>query len=158
MLNKHLDNKLFLSVVKNTPLISIDLIIMQHGKVLLGKRNNRPAQGYWFVPGGRILKDETIDTAMVRILEKELSLGKLLIESKALVEFRGVYQHFYSDCFAGNVEVSTHYIVLGYCVNIIEDINLDHHDDQHGELKWWGVDTLLRSESVHQYTKDYFLI
>lgn len=47
----------FATVVRSTPLISIDLIVENaHGEFLLGKRLNRPAQGYWFVPGGRVQK------------------------------------------------------------------------------------------------------
>lgn len=43
----------FLSVVSRTPLISVDLILRSRAnKILLGRRNNRPAQGFWFVPGG----------------------------------------------------------------------------------------------------------
>jgi colanic acid biosynthesis protein WcaH len=47
----------FATVVRSTPLISIDLIVEnESGEFLLGKRTNRPAQGYWFVPGGRVQK------------------------------------------------------------------------------------------------------
>ncbi|HGU2589280.1 TPA: NUDIX domain-containing protein, partial [Escherichia coli] len=47
----------FATIVRSTPLISIDLIVEnEFGEILLGKRINRPAQGYWFVPGGRVLK------------------------------------------------------------------------------------------------------
>ncbi len=52
-----LNDSLFKTIVANTPLISIDLIIQNsQKKILLGKRINRPAQGYWFVPGGRVRK------------------------------------------------------------------------------------------------------
>ena len=52
----------FLDVIKATPLVAIDLIIKNSsGFVLLGKRFNRPARGFWFVPGGRIRKDETLE-------------------------------------------------------------------------------------------------
>jgi hypothetical protein len=41
----------FATVVRSTPLISIDLIVEnERGEFLLGKRTNRPAQGFWFVP------------------------------------------------------------------------------------------------------------
>jgi len=42
----------FRSVVKNTPLIAIDLIITDpSGAVLMGWRENEPAKETWFVPG-----------------------------------------------------------------------------------------------------------
>ena len=50
----------FATVVRSTPLVSLDFIVENsRGEFLLGKRTNRPAQGYWFVPGGRVQKDET---------------------------------------------------------------------------------------------------
>jgi colanic acid biosynthesis protein WcaH len=43
----------FKTVIASTPLISIDLIVRNNQQqILLGKRLNKPAQGYWFVPGG----------------------------------------------------------------------------------------------------------
>lgn len=44
------------------------------GQVLLGQRLNRPAQGYWFVPGGRIHKDETMTQAFARLTKEELGV------------------------------------------------------------------------------------
>lgn len=62
----------FATVVRSTPLISIDLIVENTpGEFLLGKRLNRPAQGYWFVPGGRVQKDEPLHVAFERLTETE---------------------------------------------------------------------------------------
>ena len=63
-----MDTQKVLNIIDATPLVSVDLIIENRLKqILLGKRVNRPAQGYWFVPGGRILKNETIKDAIKRI-------------------------------------------------------------------------------------------
>ncbi len=52
-----MDSTVFLKVIDAAPLVTIDLIIRNpKSDVLLGKRLNRPAQGFWFVPGGRIRK------------------------------------------------------------------------------------------------------
>ena len=70
-----IDDKQFLKIIESTPLVSIDLIIEnQRGDILLGKRTNRPAQNYWFVPGGRIRKNETIAEAIARISSTELGI------------------------------------------------------------------------------------
>ena len=62
------EDKHILEIIKATPLVSIDLIIRNPShKILLGKRINRPAKDYWFVPGGRIIKNETIAHALKRI-------------------------------------------------------------------------------------------
>ena len=141
----------FTTIVASTPLVSIDLIIRNSkGAVLLGLRNNRPAQGYWFVPGGRIKKDEPFGKAFARLTEGELGLSVQIEEAR----FLGPYQHFYTDNFSGD-GFSTHYVVLGYEMTL--DIDLDSlPDDQHRDYYWFTVEELLASEQVHQHTKDYF--
>ena len=102
----------FIDIVKATPLVSVDILLVRGGKdILLGLRNNRPAQGYWFVPGGRILKNEKIEQALVRIAEKELGIAALLNNEDLHPVFHGAYEHMYDDCFAGDIGVSTHYVV-----------------------------------------------
>ncbi len=55
----------FSTVIRSTPLVSIDLILTRpDGAVLVGRRQNEPAKAYWFVPGGRIRKDERLDAAI----------------------------------------------------------------------------------------------
>ena len=62
----------FHSVVRLAPLVSIDLIIRNaRGEVLLGLRNNEPAKGLFFVPGGIIRKQERLHEAFARILKRE---------------------------------------------------------------------------------------
>lgn len=150
-MTQRLDELTFKTVVASTPLISMDLIVRSRDdQVLLGLRTNRPAQGFWFVPGGRICKDETFEHAFVRLTEMEL--GKPLTLSKA--KFLGPYQHLYSDNFSGT-QFSTHYVVLGY--EIYGDIALDNLPaEQHQHYRWWAVEELLSSDLVHPNTKAYF--
>jgi len=48
------------TIVANVPLVSVDLIVEYDGGVLLGKRENEPAKGEWFVPGGTVLKSHLL--------------------------------------------------------------------------------------------------
>ncbi|ENT6808910.1 GDP-mannose mannosyl hydrolase [Vibrio vulnificus] len=148
---QRLDEETFKTVVASTPLVSMDLIIRNlHGQVLLGLRTNRPAQGFWFVPGGRIGKDETFEQAFLRLTQIELGRPVPLVEAT----FLGLYQHLYSDNFSGT-GFTTHYVVLGYQLTL----DLDLHslpEEQHQHYQWWGVQDLLNSEQVHRNTKAYF--
>lgn len=47
------------TVVEYTPLVSIDLVTMYQDKVLLGRRVNKPAFGYYFTIGGVVRKNES---------------------------------------------------------------------------------------------------
>lgn len=153
-----LDAKTFLTVVDATPLVAVDLVVVRGGcEVLLGLRNNRPAQGFWFVPGGRILKNETIQSALARVALKELGLSfSALPQPPRLL---GAFEHFYDDCFAGpadTVGVSTHYVVLGHRLDVPQDFELQAGDDQHSELRWWPLAEADASPEVHRFTRDYF--
>ncbi len=146
-----LDVSLFSSIVANTPLISIDLIVKNsRDKVLLGKRTNRPAKDSWFVPGGRVLKNETISDAFTRLVLDELGLNVSINEG----QFIGVYEHFYPDNFSGK-EFSTHYVVLGY--QLFTDFSLALlPKEQHDNYRWWDTEELLISDEVHLHSKWYF--
>jgi colanic acid biosynthesis protein WcaH len=101
----------FLALVKNAPLVSIDLIVENNnGEILVGRRKNSPAKDSWFVPGGRIRKDETLDVALARITREELGTETPRVKA----DFLGVFEHFYSDNFAGVSGVGTHYVVLAF--------------------------------------------
>ena len=142
----------FKTVVASTPLVSVDLVVRNsQNQVLLGLRTNRPAQGFWFVPGGRIRKDESFSSAFSRLAESELGVEMALDQAR----FLGPYQHFYSDNFSGE-NFTTHYVVLGYELSLEIDI-LSMPDEQHQGYRWLSVEELLASDQVHQYTKDYFL-
>lgn len=141
----------FKQVIKNTPLISLDLIVTNEDRqLLLGLRKNRPAQGYWFVPGGRILKDETIESAFERLTLNELGKTFFMQQGK----FKGVYQHFYADS-AMSEGISTHYVVLAYqlSVNLVE-LNLP--TEQHSCYQWLTADEALSEQKVHLHSKWYF--
>ena len=142
-----LDDQTFETVISSTPLISIDLLVKKDNKILLGKRINKPAQGYLFSIGGRVYKNETIDSAMMRIAKDELNFSLKLTPS-----FIGVFEHFYDDSIYQ--DVSTHYINLAYEIEIEETLNLPN--EQHNEYQWLAIDELLESKQVHKYVKDYF--
>jgi colanic acid biosynthesis protein WcaH len=140
----------FLHIVDATPLVSIDLIVRnERGEILLGRRANRPAQGMWFVPGGRIRKNELVNDALQRISQRELGLK--ITQAKLL----GVFDHIYPDNFLGAPGVNTHYVVLGMEATLPGNPVLKA-DDQHEELKWWTASQALAEASVHENTKAYF--
>lgn len=147
-----LEKNIFTTIIENTPLISIDLIVKnQYDEILLGERLNKPAKNNWFVPGGRIYKDESIEDAFNRISLDEIGLKFDIKNGK----FIGVYQHLYGDNVF-NDNFSTHYIVLGFELVIKEKLSLD--TIQHKSQKWFKIDELLNDTNVHNYVKDYFNI
>ncbi|MEM7246540.1 MAG: GDP-mannose mannosyl hydrolase [Acidobacteriota bacterium] len=139
----------FLDIVRLTPLISIDLVIRSGENTLLGLRSNRPARDTWFVPGGRIRKDESFADAFRRLTEVELG-REVAIDSAT---FLGHYEHFYEDN-VGGTDFSTHYVVLAYELEFSEDEDLPA--SQHRDWRWWSPEELLACDDVHENTKAYF--
>ena len=142
----------FDDVVRLTPLVAIDLIVRSpEGRILVGRRTNEPAKGSFFVPGGRITKNETLAAAFRRISLAELGVEKRIGEAR----FVGVYEHFYAT---NNHEVAgfgTHYVVLAYeLTSPVQALPLPK--DQHGEFAWLTEAELRRNPEVHQNTKAYF--
>ena len=146
-----LDKQTFSTVVEATPLISIDLVVRNaKGLILLGERLNRPAQGYWFVPGGRILKGEPISEAFKRLTMVELGV-EIDISTARYV---GLYEHFYDDSVLGE-DISTHYVVNGFEINLPHDAK-QFPKDQHSAYQWMAESELLLSDKVHVHSKWYF--
>ena len=141
----------WLQVVRSAPLVSIDLILLDpQDRVLLGLRENEPARGCWFVPGGVVRKGESLDAAFSRIAESEL--GRPLQRKDAAL--LGVYEHFYDQNFAGAAGFGTHYVVLAHRLALAGEQR--PADAQHSALRWFGVAELLAEPSVHANVKAYF--
>jgi colanic acid biosynthesis protein WcaH len=151
-----LSGETFRMVVDATPLVSIDLVVCDEaGQILLGQRLNRPAQGCWFVPGGRMLKNETLDEAFLRLTRDELGLAMPRQQARLL----DVYEHFYSDSVFADAGQgpSTHYVVLGYKVQLAAGQVLDPPAQQHDRYRWWSAEAMQASAAVHDNSKAYLV-
>ena len=143
----------FVELVRDLPLVSVDLVLVRDGReVLLGLRTNRPAQGSWFVPGGRVLKNEKRADALTRVAARELGITDI---HALKPEFLGPFEHFYPDCFAGDIGVTTHYVVLAHRIDVPAGFEIPGKDDQHEALRWWELSAAAESDTVHTYTRDY---
>jgi colanic acid biosynthesis protein WcaH len=144
----------FIRAIDAVPLVSIDLIVRNPaGEVLLGHRNNAPAAGFWFTPGGRVRKRERLADAYTRLAQGELGLALTLPQARLL----GAYEHMYPDNVFGVDGIDTHYVVLGYEL-VLATAAEARACSQHAELRWWKLDELMASDAVHDNVKAYFRI
>jgi colanic acid biosynthesis protein WcaH len=142
----------FVNVIRLTPLVSIDLILRSaDGTALLGRRAFEPARGFWFVPGGRIGKTETLDEAFARILEDETGL----VLGREMSRFLGVYEHFYDANRFGEPGFGTHYVVLAHEL-VLPQRPAIVANDQHETMRWMTPAAILSAPDVHENTKVYF--
>jgi len=152
-----LSTEKYLSVVTFSQIVSVDLLVKnREGKILLGKRRNAPAQGYYFVPGGRVYKNETIKEGAYRMLQWELGLTDKNIALKA----RCVSEHIYEDNFCHAIDekgksISTHYVCFGFDVDL-DNIDMDTFKSQHDDAIWLTPEEILSRDDVHEYVKLYY--
>lgn len=79
-------------IARQIPIICVDIVIRDRtGRYLIIKRENPPLKGQWWVPGGRIRKQETILYACMRVARAELDCQ--------LTGIRPI--GFYEDIFTG---------------------------------------------------------
>lgn len=114
-------------IVANVPIVSVDLVIEHDGGVVLGKRENEPAKGEWFVPGGTVLKNESRTDAAHRVAIEELG------ESITIDEELGVFEHCYDTAEVEGVD-SKHYVATAFRCHFEGDTPNIAADDQHDSL------------------------
>lgn len=142
------------------PLVSLDFCLLRLGlagtELLLGLRNNRPAKGWWFTPGGRIRKNEPLASASARIALDELGMPATTLPRARLM---GAWDHFYPDS-AFDPVVSTHYVNLPHwlVMSAAEAAALtlpQGADQQHSRWQWLLLDQAVQDDSIHPYVRIY---
>ena len=140
------------------PLVSVDLFVVRPAgpgsELLLGLRNNSPAQGWWFTPGGRARKNEPLGRTLERVAADEIGLAPGPAENARLI---GAWDHFYPDsAFAGTV--STHYVNLAYLLQVSRAVGdslelATEPGSQHSAWKWVPLREVSKSAEVHDNVK-----
>ena len=59
---------------KKGPMVTVDAIIEQDGKILLIKRKDEPFAGAWALPGGFVEYNESTEDAIIREAKEETNL------------------------------------------------------------------------------------
>jgi colanic acid biosynthesis protein WcaH len=157
-------------VRRHAPLVSIDLIIQdKRGRVLVGLRNNTPAKETWFVPGGRIRKDEALPAAFKRIVHSEMENPEgsgTLPEGFANLKYEDAKFYVCTDHHYGPADglpFSVHYVVLSYCMTVdsCDEVLKKLPIGQHSRWLWADVKEIVEkgeidARAIHENTRAYF--
>jgi len=87
-------------ITDSIPIASVESIISKGNSLLFLRRQNSPAKGEWWFPGGRIRKGETLTEALYREVKEETGLE--VIKSKLI--------NVYSRIFDGRHDISIVYL------------------------------------------------
>lgn len=132
-------------IVEHSPLVSVDLVVEHDDGVILGKRENEPAHGEWFVPGGVVRKGESLTEAVQRVSREELGCG-VSIQTQL-----GVYEHHYET--SEFKDVTKHYVPIAFVVQPEGDSF--EPDEQHTSLRRFDPTYSGFHDYIQAYLDDY---
>jgi colanic acid biosynthesis protein WcaH len=118
----------YLRIVEVIPIVCVDLLIINDNKCLLLKRENEPAKGQYWFPGGRIRKNETIEQAALRIAKEETNLNCHFVEKLCVEET--IFEK------AGNLNSNVHTVNICCKLTIASMTDILKTDQFHSEFKW----------------------
>jgi mutator protein MutT len=84
----------------------VGAIAVRDDRLLMIRRGQAPARGYWSVPGGRVEPGETLAEAVVRELAEETGLEGVCGDLVGWVE---------------RIGTGYHYVILDFAVTVLDD-------------------------------------
>ena len=108
------------------PIVCVDGAVLYSNKILYLKRSNEPEKGKWWLPGGRLLKGELLENAIVRKVKEETNLMTKVIRQI------GVTQTGFTTGPSG---IPVHTINITFLLRPIgqEGVKID---ENHSEYEW----------------------
>jgi colanic acid biosynthesis protein WcaH len=132
---------LYKQIHASVPIACVDVAIIKDNKILLGRRTNKPAQGQYWLPGGRVLKGETRVEAVHRKIKQETGL-----EINVLAELGTDETLFPDGPFGG----PTHTINTIFLAELAGADTLIA-DSQNDTLEWFAT----LPDNLHPYLEKY---
>jgi len=84
-----ISSSLYELILDVLPIASVEAIISKGNSLLFLRRQNNPAKGEWWFPGGRIRKGETLGEALYREVKEETGLQ--VIKSKLINVYSRIF-------------------------------------------------------------------
>lgn len=108
------------NILRAVPIVCVDCVVVgEGGAVLLVKRRNAPLQGEFWLPGGRLHKNERLAEAVHRKMREEIGVDVEIIGNI------GFFEEFF-DHTAENAEGGAHAVSIVYLVRALSsDFKLD---------------------------------
>lgn len=143
ILNERIPDSIYKKIVQHVPVVTVDIVIISpdRKKILVGRRNNRPAKGIWYTLGGRLFKYESTQQAAQRLILSEASIAVPL----SRLHYVDFLQEEFSDSSTGNF--GTHNINFFFA--LILKPKTVKPDTQHVNLQWLPV----TSHQIHPYAR-----
>lgn len=109
-----IEESVYKRFVEEMPIVCVDVLIHSGSDILFILRNQEPAKGKWWVVGGSMKKNETMEQCAIRKCKEEVGLD-VVIERRI-----GVYDAFFDT---GSQGCSTHTVCVTFLARSVGDIN-----------------------------------
>ena len=141
----------FKKALQSLPISCVDIVVRNNkNKVLLMKRKEKPAEGEWWFPGGRIFKNEKIIDTIARKLKDEVGLNEYCYPEQI-----GTFETIFDD---GPFEQQSHTINTTYLVDLIDiskmQTEVSINEKYSSDYRW--VDG--NEDFISKYVKDIISI
>lgn len=129
---------LYKQIIQLMPIICVDVLIEHNNKYLIIKRNDEPAKGEWWLVGGRLHKNESLENCVIRKCKEEVGLDVEIIKQLTIKE---------TQFKTGPFHIPIHSINIIYHVTT----NSPHitMDSTMTDYQWINKDS-----NINQYIKD----
>lgn len=125
---EHIPDELYREIINAIPFVCVDIVIKNGNSFFLAKRKSEPAQGQWFLPGGRVLKNEKLEDAAYQKVQQETGLN-VKIE-----KILGVDETMFPVSTFG---VPTHSVNVVFLATTTNPETTVHLDNQNDEYQWY---------------------
>jgi colanic acid biosynthesis protein WcaH len=119
---------LYNQIMKCLPIVSVEAVIVKDDAFLFLRRNNEPAKGKWWFPGGRIHKGESLEQTLCREIKEETDLE--IIENKLINVYSRVFPErhditivYLCKCKEGKIELNNEHSKYAYFKTLPEDLH-----------------------------------
>jgi len=139
-----IEKRIYGDAVQNLPIPCVDIFLFNpySKSYLLVLRKDPPAQNFWWPPGGRVYKGETLAECAKRKCREELGLKATDV---TVLKNLGVVETFFPDS-AWNTQ--THTINVLYLLRLNSDVVLNI-DKTCQNYKWVPIDTIPECEDPY---------
>ncbi len=134
-------------IYAKAPRLAVELLVKNEEGILLVKRDIPPGIGLWYLPGGTVLFDESVEEAVQRIGQEELGVEVSIIK---FLRFTDWYQSKNS---------TGHSVSLVFEVKIDQgEIKLDFQSSEFGYFKKLPEDTMKEYQYLNSIDPSYAIL